>query len=187
MQLHKLALPSSEGQTHNEAKQALESPRRGILIYLQHLIWSNWTYSCFTHVVKFSPLKCNPASLAAQDPSASAGVAGSTPGLGRPPREGDGNLLQYPCLGNPMDRGSWQVHRVTRESDMTWQLNNNNKNAIHYSACVALFLVKKPCVSNRWEKLVLWTGPTGSRRYSNSDSFRCLTIEGETEMNPTRA
>ena len=26
---------------------------------------------------------------------------------GRPPGEGDGNPLQYSCLGNPMDRGAW--------------------------------------------------------------------------------
>ena len=40
----------------------------------------------------------------------------SVPGLGRSPGEGDGNPLQYPCLGNPMDRGDWQaiVHGVTR-------------------------------------------------------------------------
>ena len=32
------------------------------------------------------------------------------------PREGNGNLLQYSCLENPMDRGAWQatVHRVTQ-------------------------------------------------------------------------
>ena len=35
---------------------------------------------------------------------ASAGVAGSIPGLGRSPGEGNGDLLQYSCLGNPMDR-----------------------------------------------------------------------------------
>jgi len=36
--------------------------------------------------------------------------------------------LQYSCLGNPMDRGAWwaPVHRVTKESDTTWQLNNNS-------------------------------------------------------------
>ena len=32
--------------------------------------------------------------------------AGSVPGLGRSPRGGDGNPLQYPCLGNPTDRGA---------------------------------------------------------------------------------
>ena len=33
-----------------------------------------------------------------------AGILGSIPGLGRSPGEGNGNPLQYPCLGNPMDR-----------------------------------------------------------------------------------
>ena len=37
-------------------------------------------------------------------------------GLERSPREGNGNLLQYACLGNPMDRRAWwaTVHVVTR-------------------------------------------------------------------------
>ena len=30
--------------------------------------------------------------------------AGSIPGLGRSPGAGNGNLLQYSCLENPMDR-----------------------------------------------------------------------------------
>ena len=36
-----------------------------------------------------------------------AGDLGSLPGLGRFPGEGDGNPLQYYCLENPMDRGTW--------------------------------------------------------------------------------
>ena len=35
--------------------------------------------------------------------------AGSIPGLGRSPGEGNGNSLQYSCLENPMDRGVWQA------------------------------------------------------------------------------
>ena len=35
------------------------------------------------------------------------GNGGSIPGLGRSPREGNGNPLQYPCLGNPKDSGAW--------------------------------------------------------------------------------
>ena len=31
---------------------------------------------------------------------------GSVPGLGRSPGEGNGNRLQYSCLGNPVDRGA---------------------------------------------------------------------------------
>ena len=38
------------------------------------------------------------------------------PGLGRSPKGGHSNPLQYSCLENPMDRGAWHatVHRVTK-------------------------------------------------------------------------
>ena len=36
-----------------------------------------------------------------------AGDPGSIPGLGRSPGEGNGNPLQYYCLENPMDGGTW--------------------------------------------------------------------------------
>ena len=51
---------------------------------------------------------------------ANAGEVGSSPGLGRSPAEGDGNLHKYCCLGNPMDREAWRavVHEVTKELDM---------------------------------------------------------------------
>ena len=37
------------------------------------------------------------------------GDLGLIPGSGRSPGEGNGYPLQYSCLGNPMDRGAWQV------------------------------------------------------------------------------
>ena len=42
--------------------------------------------------------------------------AGSIPGSGRSPEEGNGNLIQYSCLENPMDRRAlWAtVHGVTK-------------------------------------------------------------------------
>ena len=54
-----------------------------------------------------------------QNPPANAGDAGLIPGFedaGRSPGEGNGNLMQYSCLGNPMDREAWQaqVCGVTR-------------------------------------------------------------------------
>ena len=41
---------------------------------------------------------------------------GSFPGLRRSPGRGHGNLLQYSCLENPMDRENWQatVHGVAK-------------------------------------------------------------------------
>ena len=49
------------------------------------------------------------------------GDVGLTPESGRPPGEGNGNSLQYSCLGNPMDRGAWwaTVHGGHKESAMT--------------------------------------------------------------------
>ena len=47
---------------------------------------------------------------------ADAGDKSLIPGLGRSPGEGNGNSLQYSCLGNPMNRGAWQtiVHGVEK-------------------------------------------------------------------------
>ena len=60
----------------------------------------------------------------------------SIPGSGRSPGEGNGNPLQYSCLGNPMDRGAWWsiVHGVAKVSDTTWWLNNNNNIKIRENA-----------------------------------------------------
>ena len=60
--------------------------------------------------------------------SANAGDESSIPELGRGPEQGTGNPLQYSCLGNPMDRGArWAtVHRVAKESDTIYQLNNHH-------------------------------------------------------------
>ena len=50
--------------------------------------------------------------------------AGSIPGLGRSPGGGHGNPLQYSCLENPRDRGSWwaTVHRVAKSWTQLKQL-----------------------------------------------------------------
>ena len=49
-----------------------------------------------------------------------AGDVGSVLGLGRSPGEGNGNVLQYSCLENSMDRGTrWGTVHGVAESDMT--------------------------------------------------------------------
>ena len=67
---------------------------------------------------------------------ASAGAAGDvglTPGLGRSPGEGHGNPLQYPFLGNSMNRGAWWV----AESDMTEHA------CTHMHACPRMHIHRK--------------------------------------------
>ena len=58
----------------------------------------------------YSPM----VALVVENPPANAGDEDSLS-----PGEGNGNPLQYSCLGNSMDRGAWRapVHGVTKESD----------------------------------------------------------------------
>ena len=67
-----------------------------------------------------------PGGSVVKNMPANARDTGSIPGLGRSLGEGNGYPLQYSCLGNPIDRGTWQatVHGVTKESDMTKQLKH---------------------------------------------------------------
>ena len=79
-------------------------------------------------------------SLIAQllkESACSAGDLGSISGLGRPPGEGNGNPLQYPCLENPMVRGAWQstVHGVAKSRT---RLRNFT---IYYKMQASLYIV----------------------------------------------
>ena len=47
-----------------------------------------------------------PGGSAIKNLPGNAGDVGLIPGLGRFPAEGNGHLLQYSCLGNPVDRGA---------------------------------------------------------------------------------
>ena len=47
-----------------------------------------------------------PGGSVGKESACNAGDPGSIPGLGRSPGEGNGNLLQYSCLENPMDGGT---------------------------------------------------------------------------------
>ena len=57
-----------------------------------------------------------PGGSVVKNPPVSAADAGSLPGLGRSPGEGNGNPLQYSCLENSTVRGAWwaTVHGVAK-------------------------------------------------------------------------
>ena len=76
-----------------------------------------------------------------KNPPTNAGDLSLIKGLGISPGEGNGNQLQYFCLENPMDRGTWwtTVHYIA-ESDTTELLSNNN---IHVKNITAPLLLKK--------------------------------------------
>ena len=58
-----------------------------------------------------------PRWCSSKDSACNAGDMGFIPGSGKIPGEGNGNPLQYSCLGIPMDRGAWRaiVLEVTKE------------------------------------------------------------------------
>ena len=60
-----------------------------------------------------SRMLCNSVG---KESACNVGDLGSIPGSGRSPGDGNGNLIQYSCLENPMNRGAWQatVHGVAR-------------------------------------------------------------------------
>jgi len=75
--------------------------------------------------IKYLGINLNePGGSLIKNPPANAGGAenvGWIPELGRSPGEGNGNPLQYSCLGNPMDRKAWRatVYGVPKVSDTT--------------------------------------------------------------------
>ena len=62
-------------------------------------------------------------ALVVKNPPTNAEDAGSVPGIGRYSGVGSGNLLQYSCLENSMDRGAWRatVHGVTKSCSQKLQ------------------------------------------------------------------
>ena len=61
-----------------------------------------------------------------KESACNTGDLGLIPGLGRSPREVNGNPLQYSCLENHVDRRAWQAASPwdSKELGMTWLLNN---------------------------------------------------------------
>ena len=55
-----------------------------------------------------------PGASVVKNPPTNAGAVGSIIGLGKSPGEGNGNPIQYSCLGNPLDRG---VHAISKQLD----------------------------------------------------------------------
>ena len=71
-------------------------------------------------------------ALVVKDLPATAGdvrITGSIPGLGISPGGGNGTLLKYSCLGNPMDREAWwaMVHRVAKSRTWLKQLSTKGR------------------------------------------------------------
>ena len=106
-------------------------------------IWNTFIYQC-VHLSLSPRLSW---WLSGKESASIAGGAGATcsiPRSGRSPGGGRGNPLQYSCLQNPKDRGTWNaaVHRVLQSG--TWEVT------------LAHVLIHYTC-SFSWQVVIGWT------------------------------
>ena len=75
-----------------------------------------------------------PCGSAGKEPACSAGDLSSIPGLGRSPREGNGDPLQYSGLENPMDRGAWwaAVYGVAQSWTRLKRLSSSSSSKVEF-------------------------------------------------------
>ena len=129
------------------------------------------------------------------------GDLGLIPGLGRSPGEGNGNLLQYSCPGNPMDGGAWQaaVHGIIKswtwlsnwkiytvsdiQSEITGQAKSQAKNTTHNEKSLFSDLMKydKSPYSLTYLICLLWHGklPSGEAHMAKSGgSLSSMALSG---------
>ena len=74
-------------------------------------------YGAWSHLTMYKTNKGGfPSGSDSKEPACNEGDPGSIPGLGRSPGEGNSYPVQDSGLGNPMNRGAWQVtaHGVTQ-------------------------------------------------------------------------
>ena len=62
-----------------------------------------------------------------KESASNTGDPGSVPGSGRFPGEGNGNTLQYSCLGKPMDREVWSTVNGVHQAPLFTGLQQSQK------------------------------------------------------------
>ena len=89
-------------------------PTSSVKVLMKMLHQSSWPLNPYSEFA--IPLPGLPRGSGVKNLPVKAGDLGSIPGSGRAQGEGDGNPLQYSCLGNPPDRGAWcaTVHGVAK-------------------------------------------------------------------------
>ena len=79
---------------------AIDKVKEKRMIFLNLFIWINYFYE------QLNKTSCTSDSEVKNLPGNARDMS-SIPGFRRSPGEGNGNPLQYSCLGNPMNRGAW--------------------------------------------------------------------------------
>ena len=101
----KIPLTGASGPPHfpSTPRQMLLHPAIYMLLYMEILKPCKWKLE---DLVKISE-RASPVAQMVKSLPDSAEDLGSISGSGKSSGEGNGNLLQYSCLENPMDRRAW--------------------------------------------------------------------------------
>ena len=112
--------------------------------------------------------------------------AGSIPVLGRPPGKGHDNPLQYSCLENPMDRGTWQatIHEAIKSRT---QLSNTHTHTHTHTHNHNLGLPRWPSGKEsayqcRWHGFNPWEDPLEEAMVTHSSIFFLRDPLGQRSM-----
>ena len=101
---------------------------------------------------------CFPDGTVVKNPPANVGDMVSSLGSGRSPSAGNGNLLQYSCLENSMNRGAWQatVHGITKnQTHLSTRTHTHTYTDTHnYHNWNQIFLENKK--SWQWHSGCVW-------------------------------
>ena len=102
--------------------------QQSILSILYYSIWLKMCFLLFLFSV-YNQCKGFFGGSVVKKPPVNAADKVLISGSGRSPGEGNGNPLEYSCLGNPMDRGAWwaTAHGVTRVRHNLATDNNKGK------------------------------------------------------------
>ena len=94
-----------------------------------------------------------PGGSDGKESACNAGDLGSSPGSGKSPGEGNGYPLQYVCLGNPMDRGTWWA--TVYGAAKSWiQLSDYH---YRFLSCISHQFSSVQSLSHVWLFATLWT------------------------------
>ena len=130
-------------------------------------MWSEWHKELRIETTQF--FVWLPRRLSVKNLPANAREADSIPGLGRVSGEGNGNPLQYSCLGNPMDRGAWWPAVQGVAKSQTRLTNQVHKHTVLHTT------VNKelPGVIKTWG----WNSDVAELKASGAKAFRSRTSE----------
>ena len=131
-----------------------------------------------------------PDGSAGKESSSDAGDLGSIPGSGRSPGGGNGNPLQYSCLGNPMDRGACgvTVHGVAKSQTWLSTLGHMRRGAKQemgmtcYGTCKVVIYTVSLLHTNKFHSKSIFISSTQPRYPTNTIGYivlyyhRCIIL-----------